>query len=99
MAMRSNLRSLLLLVSTLLVGSTTAGLAHDPTVEPKGAQIQPLAAPDGAVLFENVRIFDGKSSALSPASNVLVKGNIIERITTDPIDAAGAKSSLVAAGR
>jgi imidazolonepropionase-like amidohydrolase len=37
------------------------------------------------VLFENVRIFDGTSSALSVPSNVLVRGNIIERITTSPI--------------
>jgi imidazolonepropionase-like amidohydrolase len=43
------------------------------------------------VLFENVRIFDGKGDALSAPSNVLVKGNVIERISTDPIDAAGAE--------
>ena len=30
------------------------------------------------VLFENVRIFDGKSAALSAPSNVLVKGNVID---------------------
>lgn len=37
------------------------------------------------VLFENVRIFDGTSSTLSAPSNVLVRGNTIERITTDSI--------------
>ncbi|RUO18511.1 hydrolase [Aliidiomarina iranensis] len=37
------------------------------------------------VLFENVRVFDGTGSALSAPSNVLVRGNVIERITTDPI--------------
>jgi imidazolonepropionase-like amidohydrolase len=42
------------------------------------------------VLFENVRIFDGKSAALSAPSNVLVKGNVIERISTAPISVAGA---------
>jgi imidazolonepropionase-like amidohydrolase len=42
------------------------------------------------VLFENVRIFDGKGTALSAPSNVLVKGNVIERISTAPIAAAGA---------
>src|SRR5687768_2724424 len=31
------------------------------------------------ILFENVRIFDGKGDALSAPSNVLVKGNVIER--------------------
>ena len=42
------------------------------------------------VLFENVRIFDGKSAALSAPSNVLVKGSVIERISTAPIAVAGA---------
>lgn len=36
-------------------------------------------------LFENVRIFDGVGNQLSPPSNVLVRGNTIERISTDPI--------------
>ncbi|NRP19473.1 Imidazolonepropionase [Ensifer adhaerens] len=43
------------------------------------------------VLFENVRIFDGKgATSLSAPSNVLVKGNVIARISTDPVEAAGA---------
>ena len=40
-----------------------------------------------ATLFQNVRIFDGKGGSLSAPSNVLVKGNIIERISTAPIAA------------
>ena len=36
-------------------------------------------------LFNNVRIFDGRSPALSAPSNVLIRGNIIERITGEPI--------------
>ncbi|HEU0052887.1 MAG TPA: amidohydrolase family protein, partial [Longimicrobium sp.] len=36
-------------------------------------------------LFQNVRIFDGRSAVLSPPSNVLVRGNTIERISTSPI--------------
>ncbi len=48
----------------------------------------PASADD--VLFENVRIFDGKGAVLSAPSNVLVKGNVIERISTAPIAAAGA---------
>src|SRR5215831_2587710 len=39
----------------------------------------------GAVLFEDVRIFDGKSSGLSGPSNVLIRGNKIEKISTAPI--------------
>ncbi|MCX8572658.1 metal-dependent hydrolase family protein [Aminobacter sp. MET-1] len=55
------------------------------------AESEPLPAPSGAILFENVRIFDGKASALSAASNVLVKGNVIERISTAVIEPAGAE--------
>jgi len=43
------------------------------------------AAPSGGVLFQNVRVFDGKTATLSPATNVLVKGNLIERISTAAI--------------
>ena len=38
-----------------------------------------------ATLFQNVHIFDGKGASLSAPSNVLIKGNIIERISTEPI--------------
>jgi imidazolonepropionase-like amidohydrolase len=42
--------------------------------------------PDAAVtLFNNVRVFDGKNPSLSAASNVLIRGNLIERISTTPI--------------
>lgn len=37
------------------------------------------------VLFQSVRIFDGKNSELSEPSNVLVRGNKIERISVQPI--------------
>src|SRR5215813_13363470 len=39
----------------------------------------------GAVLFEDVRVFDGKSAGLSGPTNVLVRGNKIEKISTAPI--------------
>jgi imidazolonepropionase-like amidohydrolase len=53
--------------------------------------------PAGAqTLFTNVRIFDGKSAALTAPSNVLVSGNKIERISTSPI--AASPSTLVIAG-
>jgi imidazolonepropionase-like amidohydrolase len=47
----------------------------------------PADAQEGSAvtLFENVRIFDGKSASLSAASNVLVRGNIIERVSIAPI--------------
>ena len=36
-------------------------------------------------LFSNVRIFDGKSDKLSAPSYVLVRGDVIEKISTTPI--------------
>jgi imidazolonepropionase-like amidohydrolase len=41
------------------------------------------------ILFQNVRIFDGKSSSLSAPSNVLVRGKTIEKISTSPIKVEG----------
>lgn len=38
-----------------------------------------------ATPFQNVCIFDGKSGPLSAPYSLLVKGNIIERISTTPI--------------
>ncbi|WP_244443320.1 amidohydrolase family protein [Bradyrhizobium sp. Ai1a-2] len=40
-----------------------------------------------AVLFQNVRIFDGKSATLSAPSNVLIRNNKIEKISVAPIQA------------
>jgi imidazolonepropionase-like amidohydrolase len=40
-----------------------------------------------SILFENVRIFDGKSAQLSTPSNVLVVGNKIAKISNAPIAA------------
>jgi imidazolonepropionase-like amidohydrolase len=52
-----------------------------------------------ATLFRNVRIFDGKGSSLSAPSNVLVKGNIIERISTEPIAAEPGMIVIAGNGR
>lgn len=43
-----------------------------------------------AVIFQNVRIFDGIGNALSIPSNVLIKGNIISSITTAKLSQPGA---------
>ena len=48
-------------------------------------QTQPTPAGESSTLFLNVRIFDGRSDTVSPPSTVLVKGNIIERVSTPPI--------------
>ncbi len=44
----------------------------------------------GGTLFQNVRIFDGTGSTLSPPSSVLVKGNVIASLGRDRISAEGA---------
>ena len=49
-------------------------------------------------LFENVRIFDGKSAALSAPSNVLIRGNVIERISTSPIAVDRRADTQIVAG-
>jgi imidazolonepropionase-like amidohydrolase len=66
-------RFLVLLPALLAVAvlSAPAAMARD---------IQPTT-----VLFENVRIFDGKSDRLTDPMHVLVRGNIIERISAEPI--------------
>ena len=46
--------------------------------------IQPLVAQESAVLFKNVRIFDGVDSTLT-SGNVLVQGDTIAKISTTPI--------------
>ena len=53
----------------------------------------------GTTLFQNVRIFDGKGSALSAPSNVLVKGNVIERISTAPIAVEPGVAVVAGGGR
>lgn len=53
-----------------------------------------------AVLFQNVRIFDGKSDVLSQPSNVLVKNNKIEKISAGAIAVESAQTITVdGAGR
>jgi imidazolonepropionase-like amidohydrolase len=60
------------------LASIAMSLAAGP---PAQAQQSPV------VLFQNVRIFDGKNGALSPPSNVLVRDNRIEKISAATITA------------
>src|SRR5262245_43548504 len=86
---RGKYRSLML--ATLLLGLCQAGQAQQTS----GAA--PSAA--GAItLFQNVRIFDGKSSTLSGPRNVLVRGNQIERISTSPIPTDRSASTVLIDG-
>jgi imidazolonepropionase-like amidohydrolase len=54
------------------------------------AQSRPssVAAASTAVLFENVRVFDGVSPELSDPANVLVVGNTINAVSSQPLPAA-----------
>lgn len=66
---------------------TMAGILTIAYCPASMAQAQsPAAIRNPATLFENVRIFDGRIPTLSASSNVLVRGNIIERISAAPID-------------
>ena len=49
-------------------------------------------------VFENVRIFDGTRPSLSAPSNVLVRGNIIEKISTGPIPTDRRADTQIIAG-
>ncbi|MEQ5815468.1 amidohydrolase family protein [Marinobacter sp. NFXS11] len=54
--------------------------------------------PESSILFENVRIFDGKTTTLSPPSNLLVRGNTIQKISADPITLEGQAGTVVIKG-
>jgi imidazolonepropionase-like amidohydrolase len=56
------------------------------------------AEPPALTVFENVRIFDGKSEQLSANMNVLVRGSTIEKISKDPISIDGSPSAKIIAG-
>jgi imidazolonepropionase-like amidohydrolase len=62
-----------------LTGTVALSMTAAATAPPT-----PSAQPTG-VLFENVRIFNGSSDRLSPPSNVLVVGNVIQTISIAPV--------------
>ena len=72
--------------------------AHDvPAAAPvSAAAAQP--AP-GATLFQDVRVFDGKSSTLSGPTNVLVRGNTIERVSGAAVTVDASVKVIAGAGR
>jgi imidazolonepropionase-like amidohydrolase len=58
-----------------------------------------IPASADVTLFENVRVFDGVSPELSPTTNVLVRDNLIERVSPDPIEAEAGATVIDGAGR
>jgi imidazolonepropionase-like amidohydrolase len=75
-----------MLASAFVIAFCQVSLAQgDADLEAPG--LAPFATPASPqpTLFQNVRIFDGRSAALSAPSNVLVRGNTIARISSGPI--------------
>ena len=92
----------LILAAALVVGPCRVSLAQgDADLEAPGLESFAASVSGGTTLFQNVRIFDGRSSALSAPSNVLVKGGTIERISASPIavDASANVRTIAAGGR
>ena len=89
----------LILAAAFVVGSCGASRAQgDADLEAPG--LESFAAPvsGSTTLFQNVRIFDGRSATLSAPANVLVKDGTIERISARPIAVdANAKVRIIAA--
>lgn len=56
------------------------------------------AEPPALTLFENVRIFDGRSDQLSAVMNVLVRGNVIEKISENPVPVDRKATTTIIAG-
>jgi imidazolonepropionase-like amidohydrolase len=52
----------------------------------------------GATLFENVRIFDGKSDAVSGPTSVLIRGNKIEKISATAVSVDPAQTATINGG-
>ena len=97
------------LAATLALVLLSAGCAGEdtdtsPTTRPPPDT--PVAGPTpttnppsaGSTEFRDVRIFDGDGDQLSAPSNVLVKGNRIERISTDPLPVAPGGNTVVVDG-
>lgn len=83
--------------SRLIMMAGILAIGYCPKAAAQGGS--PSQVPATAILFENVRIFDGRNAALSASSHVLVRGSAIERISPAPIDVRGAPDvQVIAAG-
>ena len=86
-------------LATFLCSLAGASLAQDYDLAAPGEPpVAKSLASGTATLFENVRIFNGKSATLSAPSNVLVRDNIIERISSGAINVGNAANIQVIAG-
>jgi imidazolonepropionase-like amidohydrolase len=85
--------------AALLVGLGQASLGQDYEFAAPGLTPPATLAGGGVTLFQNVRIFDGKTAALSTPSDVLVRGNTIARISASPITVDAETTVIAADGR
>ncbi|MGA0593993.1 amidohydrolase family protein [Enterovirga sp. CN4-39] len=83
-------------ISGCLVLGVALWIGHSAAAVAQPGPPSPSERP--AILFENVRIFDGRNPTLSTPSHVLVKGNVIERISTTPIERAAETDVVVLPG-
>lgn len=87
-----------LVLAAFLIGLSQASLAQDYDLGAPDSEWREAPVSGGVTLFQNVRIFDGKSAALSAPSSVLVRGNTIERISSSPITVDTKDNARVIAG-
>ncbi len=66
---------------------------------PIGSAVPAQDSAAGAILFEDVRIFDGRTPQRSATRHVLVRGNRIERISSEPLVAPEGATVIAAGGR
>jgi len=71
--------------SSKLVAAAAAAVLVAGLAAPAYAQDAP-----SQTLITNVNVFDGVNEALIESANVLVEGNLIKQVSTDPISADGA---------
>src|SRR5262245_2097292 len=71
--------------------TTPPAMVASPPASPDAIGAATAASKVAITLFKNVRIFDGKAEKLTNPSNVMVRGNIIERVSSasieSPVDA------------
>ena len=83
----------LLILAVLTLGLCGLSAAQTTPTPPPATSTGPVT------LFQNVRIFDGKGDTVSGPTNVLVRGNVIERIATAPIPPQASYTVIDGGGR
>ena len=79
--------------------ATAPATVSSPPASPDGASATTAAQKVAFTLFQNVRIFDGKAGQLTDRRNVMVHGNIIERVSSgSPPVPADAKVTVIDGG-